>query len=643
MSAAATPNTPRRSITESPNPLTADIDTADATGIVRLLRAADGQIFSGYGAEAGLLDPETVTTLAALAVRAAATLARPDGRVILSGAGTSGRLAMFTARTFNLQAAEDMADGRFRYTIAGGDAALVQAQEGAEDDARQGALDLEAAAAGAGDVFFVGITCGLSAPYVAGQLRRMMDDAPGAPALPGHAVLLGFNPAALARDASFEGSPETFRETTARVAAHPRATLLNPIVGPEPITGSTRMKSGSATKIALEVIFHAATALLGEEDGFDPDDAPDVEPLIRQLLGDYEMAIRAAWDPVADLADLIDAGAAALRGGGRIVYLGGTGPETLTTCQHDDEDDEAEGEGPEDEDGDGSDDAEAHDHGHEDHVHETIEAYADAGILGQIDASECPPTYGAGFDDVRGYVDGGWEALLPGSAAAAGLAGRGGPYRVSLDDFRTDVLPGLGAKDLVVALGAFDARADLLEAAAAAGAHTASIALAGSDAEGEADVMVELAAMPSALHTAEDEAPLLIHGPVQLAYKLALNALTTGAHVLAGKVFGNRMVDLRISNDKLFHRTVGIIGDLMGVDEAAAREALVKSVYATDSPTPAQATAPVSEHIEAAKAIDKVVPKALLLATGRFTVAEATAALAANPVVRAAIGEYAAR
>jgi hypothetical protein len=123
-------------------------------------------------------------------------------------------------------------------------------------------------------------------------------------------------------------------------------------------------------------------------------------------------------------------------------------------------------------------------------------------------------------------------------------------------------------------------------------------------------------------------------GPLQLGVKLVLNALTTGGHVLAGKVFGNRMVDLRISNNKLFHRTVGIIGDLIHVGPEEAAEALLRSVFQTDSLTEAQRNAPISECIEKAKAVDKVVPKALLMATGKFTYGEASDALARNPVVR---------
>jgi hypothetical protein len=100
------------------------------------------------------------------------------------------------------------------------------------------------------------------------------------------------------------------------------------------------------------------------------------------------------------------------------------------------------------------------------------------------------------------------------------------------------------------------------------------------------------------------------------------------------------MVDLRISNNKLYHRTVGIIGDLMKVSGENARIALLRSVYQTDNLTSEQLDAHISKHIEIAKSVEKVVPKALLLATGKFTYDAAAKALAEEPIVRTVIEKY---
>src|SRR5262245_52618396 len=138
----------RQSITELPNELTADIDVASPLQIARLLRATDAQIFSGYGGYPGLYDADNVVTMARLAYAAGKILANPKGCVVMSGAGTSGRLAMFTARAFNIKNAQAGKKPQFKYTMAGHSEALIQAQEGAEDDPIQSVKDLEDAAKG---------------------------------------------------------------------------------------------------------------------------------------------------------------------------------------------------------------------------------------------------------------------------------------------------------------------------------------------------------------------------------------------------------------------------------------------------------------------------------------------------------------
>jgi N-acetylmuramic acid 6-phosphate (MurNAc-6-P) etherase len=451
----------------------------------------------------------------------------------------------------------------------------------------------------------------------------------------GHAVLLGFNPVELARNTPIEGWPTNFQETAQKIAEIERvngaATLLAPIVGPEPITGSTRMKSGSATKIVLEAMFEAAGAVDAQgADELDEDLTGALEHVVRILLAEYENATRDAYGPIESIAKLIEAGGETLRRKGHIYYIGATGAETVESgcgpsCDHDHEHETAEV------------DEEGHEHSH----HPTL-LRSEAGILGLIDASECPPTYGAAFEDVRGFLHGGWPALLPG--AEVDLSRRGTHYQIGLEDFRSQKLGGLQVTDLVVALGNFPDRDALLSAARAKGAHTSAVVLAqaGGDAV-ECDILVELKPNLTSInadHDDENGSTELLSGPIQLAFKLVLNALTTGAHILTGKVYGNRMVDLRISNNKLFHRTVGIISDLMKVDQDRATEALLRSVYETDSLTEAQTTLPIRDHIETAKSVDKVVPKALFMATGQFSYKEATAALAENPVVRTAIRDF---
>ena len=566
----------KRSITELSNDLTSDIDIATSEGMVRYFRQTDAQIFTGFLDLPGLYDTSTLDTLERLAKRAAQTLASPKGVVVLAGAGTSGRLAMLAARTFNTVFAPTTGRAPFKYLMAGGDAALVQAQEGAEDDSTLSVRDLENAIADADDIFYVGITCGMSAPYIAGQLEALK----GNPAA--HSVLMGFNPLELSRDVAIEGYHTTFKQIAVATDASPNGALLNPVVGPEPITGSTRMKSGSATKILLEVLFHAARLVLDKEQ--------DIPAAIVSMLRTYEDAVRETYLQIDSIAALVEAGGNALRNKGHIYYLG------------------AAGENPEG----------------------RFKLPADAGILGLIDASECPPTYGAGFEDVRGFTSEGWPSLV---GHMPDFATRGTHYQFSFDDFRAQKMGSLSANDLVVFLGDFEKRAELMTEVSAEGAQTASIMW-------HDPTQPPPAGAPLAVSLPIPHHDVLGWGPTQLGIKLVINALTTGAHILAGKVYGNRMVDLRISNNKLFFRTVGIISDLIAVDEKQATDALLRSIYETDTLANDHRDAAISACIERAKSVDKVVPKALLLATGRFTLAEATAALQRDPIVRTAIGQY---
>ncbi len=566
----------KRSLTETPNPLTMDIDMADPLGIVRLLRQTDAQIFAGFSTYPGFYDEPVWKAMADVALRVAVFLKKPSSLVVLSGAGTSGRLAMFLAREFNA-AFESLGIQPFRFLIAGGPPALIQAQEGAEDDPYCAQRELASVTEKAQQVIYFGITCGFSAPYIAGQLEYALERHGW------HAVLVGFNPLELARTTPIEGWPAPFKATAEKVAAAPNGSILNPIVGPEPITGSTRMKSGTATKIVLEAVFYAVRDLLAGQLT-----ESDLTEYFRRTIWVYEEAYRKTYLQAENIAHAVELGGIALRRKRHIYYLGSAGRATgdkldWTQC--------------------------------------------DAGILGLIDASECPPTFGADFEDVRGFVEHGWRCLFP--DGTVDLSYREAHYRISLDDFTKTKLPDLRPDDVCIFLGQPQNAEDLGKAIRATGARLGAVTWGDTPEACEFVIRLPIAVDPT-----------LGAAPREVALKLTLNAITTGAHVLAGKVYGNRMIDLRISNNKLFHRTISIISDLIGVSAEEALEALLKSIFQTDELTEAEREAPISACIEAAKNVEKVVPKALLIATGQFTYTSASEALARNPIVRSVISEY---
>ena len=161
---------------------------------------------------------------------------RKGGRVFYTGAGTSGRLGVVDASeippTYGVR-------DKFIGLIAGGDGAIRQAVEGAEDDAEQGWNDIAAFNPVPEDTV-VGIAASGTTPYVVGAVSRARE----------HGLLTGCI-------TCNEDSP---------VAAAVELPVVA-VVGPEFVTGSTRMKAGTATKLILNMISTATMIRLGHVKG----------------------------------------------------------------------------------------------------------------------------------------------------------------------------------------------------------------------------------------------------------------------------------------------------------------------------------------------------------------------------------------
>lgn len=185
-------------------------------------------------AESGLEAARSVLSAApslASVVSAAGEALSAGGRILYVGAGTSGRLGVLDASecppTFGVDS------DRVQGIIAGGDEAIVRSIEGAEDDATAGAEAMEAANAGERDLV-VGVAASGNTPYVAGALAR--------------AAELG------ARTALVTSNPRAQAQAQHRV-------ILD--TGAEQLAGSTRLKAGTAAKIALNIISTGGMALAG--------------------------------------------------------------------------------------------------------------------------------------------------------------------------------------------------------------------------------------------------------------------------------------------------------------------------------------------------------------------------------------------
>jgi N-acetylmuramic acid 6-phosphate etherase len=214
--------------TEGRNPLSLSIDQLNSLQIAQLMNAEDKNVALAVERELGAI---------AKAIEWIAEAFRKSGRLFYIGAGTSGRLGVLDASecppTFSTP--PSMVVG----VIAGGSKALTTAVEGAEDDSQQAALDLQAHQFGPNDVL-VGIATSGRTPYVIGALQ--------------YAASLN------ARRIGFSCNADSELQ-------HHAELMIAPVVGPEIISGSTRLKAGTATKMVLNMLTTGAMVLIGKTYG----------------------------------------------------------------------------------------------------------------------------------------------------------------------------------------------------------------------------------------------------------------------------------------------------------------------------------------------------------------------------------------
>ncbi|WP_040379667.1 N-acetylmuramic acid 6-phosphate etherase [Deinococcus aquatilis] len=214
---------PRR--TERVHPDHADLDLLDAAALVQVLVLDQQDALNAVQAAAPAL---------ARAVEAALGRLQAGGRLVYAGAGTSGRLGVLDAT--ELTPTFSWPPERAVPLIAGGERAIRQAVEGAEDDEAAGALDAQAVKIGPLDVL-IAVAASGTTPYALGAVRAARQ----AGAL---AIALANNP----------GTP--------LLHAADCPILLD--TGPEVISGSTRLKAGTAQKIALNTLSSALMVRLGK-------------------------------------------------------------------------------------------------------------------------------------------------------------------------------------------------------------------------------------------------------------------------------------------------------------------------------------------------------------------------------------------
>lgn len=190
-----------------------------------------------------------------------------------------------------------------------------------------------------------------------------------------------------------------------------------------------------------------------------------------------------------------------------------------------------------------------------------------SGRLGVLDASECPPTFNTDPDRVVGLIAGGEEALRNPIEGAEDDAGRGARDLEALGLVAADAVVGIASSGRTpYVMGA-------VQRAREVGALTVAVVCNVGSVLGEAvDHPIEVVVGPE-----------FVAGSTRLksgtAQKLVLNMVSTITMVRAGKVFGNRMVDVRATNEKLQVRAARMVAELADVSEGEARVALEANAW----------------------------------------------------------------
>jgi N-acetylmuramic acid 6-phosphate etherase len=210
--------------TEARNPLSEHIDELSTLDMLRLINDEDAKVAAAVAA----VLPQIAQAVDAISQRFAS-----GGRLFYIGAGTSGRLGVLDASecppTFSVRPT------LFQGLIAGGDSALRNSSEASEDSPEQGAADLTTAGFTTQDTL-VGIAASGRTPYVLGALA--------------HAKKID------ALTIALTCVPDSAMAAVADIS-------IAPITGPEALTGSTRMKAGTATKLVLNMISTGVMIKLG--------------------------------------------------------------------------------------------------------------------------------------------------------------------------------------------------------------------------------------------------------------------------------------------------------------------------------------------------------------------------------------------
>ena len=217
--------------------------------------------------------------------------------------------------------------------------------------------------------------------------------------------------------------------------------------------------------------------------------------------------------------------------------------------------------------------------------------------------------------------------------------------RISIADFQREVVPVLTDCDTVILLESSSHRGKVSEhavfrALAQTPAKLCVISMGSAEKETTRSLQYALVVV-SIPYTKPRQEVQHFDCLESLLMKIVLNAITTGAQVIKGRIFQNRMINTGPTNDKIYHRCIEMVAELTQTSKDEACDAMLRAIYEVDCLSPKVRALPISEHIkyyspsnEADRLREqKCLPLAILLASG-MKLKDAKDALQHEPVVR---------
>lgn len=512
-------------ITERANSKSLNIDLQSALDICKTLSSCESEIFGGYEDSQGVFDnyfvEKSVNYIRQMSMQIRSTQ-KID--VILIGAGTSGRLCRLMAKVLQPVVSENI---NLIPIIAGGIKALVRAEPNTEDMFQVGVDDYLAYTKDINreNCYVIGVTCGLSANYVMGALSEANRYSYGKTAI------IGFN---LVEQATINIDNDIV--------------VLNPIIGPEPIVGSVRMKGGTTTMI---MIYALLTAAINTD--------RQIYMNFINVLQDSRRVLSMMDHYHDKISQLITLGHNILSNGGSINLLGGSLFGTL--CIY--------------------------------------------------DAAECPPTFGATLFQVNGYTENGVDDLVyydyeHGSKMAKDINATHFGEATELDNNSLKLSIRIGDSN-------FDNNPQM------------------------SSIIIETISSPITHAIIIDINEEWKGEFFKLLFvRSLLGQLSTGSFTLSGKIYQNKMIDLRITNKKLFNRATRIIQDITNRSFDEIQCQLIQNIYEGESPMKGS----LEDHITLSATRKNIVPITILsLLYPKKNINEIRLMLNNEPVIRRLIKE----